>query len=144
MFRLAALLPLASAVMFASYSVLTRLTARDEDTFPAFFWPGIIGAVLMTLVGLPFWEPIAAQDWLPLAFYCALSVLSHWLLLKCYEATEAARVQPFAYLQIVFVSLIGLLVYDETLALRVILGTGIIVAAGLFALWQDQRRVSAP
>jgi drug/metabolite transporter (DMT)-like permease len=144
LFRLAALLPLASAIMFASYSVLTRLTTRDEDTFPAFFWPGIIGAALMTGIGLPFWEPVLPQDWLPLAFYCSLSVLSHWLLLKCYEATEAARVQPYAYLQILFVSLIGMSVYGETLALRVVIGTAIIVAAGLYTLWQDQgRRVPA-
>ena len=142
-FRLAALLPLASAIMFASYSVLTRLTTRDEGTFPAFFWPGIIGAVLMTGIGLPFWQNIAASDWLPLAFYCALSVLSHWLLLKCYEATEAARVQPYAYLQIVFVSIIGMTVFGETLALRVIIGTAIIVAAGLYTLWQDQGRRGA-
>ncbi len=137
-FTAAALLPFASALMFALYSVLTRLTTRDEPTFPAFFWPGVIGAGLMTMVGLPNWQPIAPQDAAPLALYACLSVLSHWLLLKCYEATEAARVQPYAYLQIVFVSGVGLLVFDETLALAVVVGTAVIVAAGLFALWQDK------
>jgi drug/metabolite transporter (DMT)-like permease len=137
-FTPAALLPLASALMFALYSVLTRLTTRDEPTFPAFFWPGVIGAALMTGVGLPNWQPIALQDVAPLAIYAGLAVLSHWLLLKCYQATEAARVQPYAYLQIVFVSGIGLTVYDETLAPAVALGTAIIVAAGLFALWQER------
>ncbi len=138
-FTPAALLPLASALMFALYSVLTRLTTRDEPTFPAFFWPGVIGATLMTGVGLPNWQPIAPWDAAPLAIYAGLAVLSHWLLLKCYEATEAARVQPYAYLQIVFVSGIGLAVYDETLAPAVVIGTTIIVAAGLFALWQERR-----
>ena len=137
-FTPAALLPFASALMFALYSVLTRLTTRDEPTFPAFFWPGVIGAGLMTLVGLPNWQPIAPADAVPLAIYAGLAVLSHWLLLKCYEATEAARVQPYAYLQIVFVSAIGLTVYDETLAPAVVLGTVIIVAAGLFALSQEK------
>ena len=41
-----ALLPLASAVMFALYIVLTRLTTRAEPSFPAFFWPPIIGAAM--------------------------------------------------------------------------------------------------
>lgn len=134
-----ALLPFASALMFALYSVLTRLTTRDEPTFPAFFWPGVIGAGLMTGLGLPNWQPIAPQDLAPLAIYASLAVLSHWLLLKCYEAIEAARVQPYAYLQIVFVSAIGLTVYDETLAPAVAVGTAIIVAAGLFALWQERK-----
>ena len=129
-----ALLPLASAIMFALYSVLTRLTTRDEPTFPAFFWPGVIGAVMMTIVGLPYWQVVAPLDWLYLVIYAGLSVLSYWLLLKTYEATEASVVQPFAYLQIVFVTVIGLTIYGEQLALQVVIGTGVIVLAGLYAL----------
>lgn len=138
-FSWAALLPFASAVMFASYSILTRLTTRDEPTFPAFFWPGVIGAVLMTVIGLPNWQPITAIDALKLGIYAALSILSHWLLLKCYEATEASRVQPYAYLQIVFVTLIGLTVFAETLTLPVALGTVVVVLAGLYALLQERK-----
>lgn len=134
-----ALLPLISAIFFATYSVLTRLTTRDEPTFPAFFWPGVIGAVLMTGIGLPYWQTIAPLDWLFVAIYASISILSHWLLLKCYEAAEASSVQPFAYLQIVFVSIIGVTIYDETLALPVAIGTVLIVAAGIYALWQERK-----
>jgi drug/metabolite transporter (DMT)-like permease len=133
-FSWAALLPLAAATLFALYSVLTRLTTRDEPTFPAFFWPGVIGAVLMTGLGLPHLEPMLPRDMAFLAIYCALSILSHWLLLKCYEQIEAARVQPYAYLQIVFVTLIGLTIYGEVLELPVLIGTLIVVGAGLYAL----------
>lgn len=138
-FSWAALLPLASAFLFALYSVLTRLTTRDEPTFPAFFWPGVIGAVLMTALGLPHLEPMAPQDMGFLAVYCALSIFSHWLLLKCYEQIEAARVQPYAYLQIVFVTGIGLTVYGEVLELPVLIGTLVIVAAGLYALSLERK-----
>lgn len=129
-----ALLPLASAGMFALYSVLTRLTTRDEPNFPAFFWPGVIGAGLMTIVGLPHWQAITGRDWLFLIIYASLSVLSHWLLLKTYEAAEASSVQPFAYLQIVFVTVIGLTFFGEHLALPVAIGTMVVVLAGLYAL----------
>ena len=136
-FSWASLLPLASAIMFATYSVLTRLTTRDEPTFPAFFWPGVIGAVMMTAIGLPYWETVTPADWVLLAVYAGISVFSHWLLLKCYEVAEASSVQPFAYLQIAFVSIIGLTVYNETLAVPVIIGTALIVAAGIYALLQE-------
>ncbi|MCU0901018.1 MAG: DMT family transporter [Cypionkella sp.] len=139
-FTPAALLPLASAVMFALYSILTRLTTRDEDTFPSFFWPGVIGAVFMTVVGLPSWQSVAPADAPLLAVYAAISIFSHWLLLKCYEQIEASRVQPYAYLQIVFVTLIGLTVYDEVLEPMVALGTLIIIAAGLYALSLERTR----
>ncbi len=111
-FSWAALLPFASALLFALYSVLTRLTTRDEPTFPAFFWPGVIGAVLMTVLGLPWLEPVSPQDSLFLAI---------------------------AYLQIVFVTLIGLTVYGEVLELPVAFGAGIIIAAGLYALSLERR-----
>ncbi|MDP3244121.1 MAG: DMT family transporter, partial [bacterium] len=142
-FSWSALLPLIAALFFAIYSVLTRLTTRDEPTFPAFFWPGIIGAVIMTVIGLPYWEPVLPQDWVFLAIYAGISVFSHWLLLKTYEAAEASSVQPFAYLQIVFISIIGITVYSEILAPAVVLGTGLIVAAGLYALTLDRRPVKS-
>lgn len=139
-----ALLPLASAFLFATYSVLTRLTTRNEPSFPAFFWPGVIGAVLMTAVGTMQWEPVSQRDWLFMGLYASLGVLSHWLLLKCYEVAEASSVQPFAYLQIVFVSIVGLLVFGETLAPAVMVGTGLIIAAGLYALWLERKPLEVP
>lgn len=141
-FTPAALLPLAAAIMFAAYSVLTRLTTREEATFPAFFWPGVIGAGLMTVIGLPNWQTVAAADWPFLLTYAGISIFSHWLLLKCYEATEAARVQPYAYLQIVFVTIIGMVVYSETLAPLVALGAAIVVGAGLYALSLDRKKAT--
>ena len=138
-FSWAAILPLASASLFALYSVLTRLTTRDEPTFPAFFWPGVIGAVLMTAIGLPQLEPMLPQDMGFLAVYCGLSILSHWLLLKCYEQVEASRVQPYTYLQLVFVTGIGMAVYGEALELPVAIGSVIVVGAGLYALSLERR-----
>ena len=77
-----ALLPLGAAVLFATYSVLTRLTTRGEPNFPSFFWPGVLGAGVMTVIGLGHWQPVLPFDWVLIAGYSALSVFSHWLLLK--------------------------------------------------------------
>lgn len=134
-----ALLPFISATLFAIYSVLTRLTAKVERSFPNFFWPTIVGAGLMTFLGLPNWQPVAPLDWLLIGGYAATAVASNWLMLKTYEAAEASAVQPFAYFQILFVTVIGLVIYDEHLAPSVALGTAIVVAAGLFALRQERR-----
>jgi drug/metabolite transporter (DMT)-like permease len=143
-FSWAALLPLTAAFSFALYATLTRLTTRDEPTFPALFWPAVIGAVIMTAIGLPNWQPVQGGDLALLLIYASISILSHWLLLKCYEAAEASAVQPFAYLQIVFVSIIGITVYGELLAPAVVFGTALIVAAGIYALWHSNRAMKVP
>ena len=138
-FSWAALLPLASAIMFALYSVLTRLTTRDEPSFPAFFWPPVIGAVIMTCVGLPHWQAVTGRDWVFLGIYGLLSVLSNFLMQRTYETVEANVVQPFAYLQIVFVTMIGLTFFNEVLQVHVVVGVVIVVLAGLVTLVLQRR-----
>jgi drug/metabolite transporter (DMT)-like permease len=43
-------------------------------------------------------------------------------------------VQPFAYLQLVFATMIGIAVFGETLSTPVAIGAVIVVSAGVFAL----------
>jgi drug/metabolite transporter (DMT)-like permease len=135
-----ALVPLAGAFGFALYGLLTRYVARQDSTATSFFWTGTVGAVAMTMVGIWYWEPMSAGDWGWMAVLCVSGVLGHWLLIRCYEAAEASAVQPFAYLQLVFVSIIGIAVFGETLRTNVIVGAGIVVLAGLFTLWRNRVR----
>ena len=59
-------------------------------------------------------------------------------MIKAYEVAEASAIQPFAYLQLVFVSVIGIAVFDETLRTNVVIGAALTVAAGLFALHRER------
>ncbi|WP_179379053.1 DMT family transporter [Jannaschia marina] len=135
-FTPAALVPLTAAFMFALYGLLTRYAARRDSAATSFFWTGTVGAAAITLVGVWFWEPMTAGDWGWMAALCVSGALGHYLLIRCYEVAEASVVQPFAYLQLVFASLIGVSVFDETLEVHVILGACIVMAAGLFTLWR--------
>jgi drug/metabolite transporter (DMT)-like permease len=67
---------------------------------------------------------------------CVTGATGHYLLIKCYEVAEASAVQPFAYLQLVFASALGILAFGETLRPNVALGAAIVVCAGLFTLWR--------
>lgn len=134
-----AVIPLASALMFALYGLLTRYAARRDSAATSFFWTGTVGAVGMTAVGLFYWQPMTAPDWAWMAVLCVTGALGHWTLIRCYEVAEASAVQPFAYLQLVFASSLGLLVFAETIRPNVAIGAGVIVAAGLFTLWRERQ-----
>ena len=140
-FSPAAAVPLLAAFMFALYGLLTRFAARRDSTATSFFWTGVTGAVAMTPLGLWMWQPMASADWLWMGALCITGASGHWLLIKTYEVAEASAVQPFAYLQLVFASAIGLAVFGETLAWNVALGAVIVVAAGVFTLWRAQVRL---
>lgn len=135
-FSPAALVPLTAALMFALYGLLTRYVARRDTAATSFFWTGTVGAAAITLVGVWFWEPMTLGDWGWMAALCVSGATGHWLLIRCYEVAEASVVQPFAYLQLVFASFIGLTIFGEVLEFHVMLGAAIVLAAGLFTLWR--------
>ena len=137
-FRIEALVPLLAALLFALYGLLTRYAARKDTAATSFFWTGTVGAIGMTAVGLWFWEPMSAGNWAWMALLCVTGATGHWLLIKCYEVAEASAVQPFAYLQLPFASIIGLFVFQEQVAAHVLLGVALVVAAGLFTLWRER------
>ena len=57
-----------------------------------------------------------------MALLCILSTTGHFLFIKAFESAEASVLQPFTYLQLVFVSIIGVLIFDEKLEQEVISG----------------------
>lgn len=129
-----AALPFASALMFAVYSILTRYVARVDDAATSFFWTGVAGAVAITAVGLWYWEPLAPTDWVWMAALCLIGAFAHYLLIKTYDVAEAAAVQPFAYFQIVFVAVIGVTLFGETLSTGLVIGGVIVIGAGIATL----------
>ena len=115
MFSLEAIIPLVAALMFALYSLLTRYAARQDTSMTSFFWTGLIGAVVMSIVGSGYWIALKPVDWAWLGLLCILACLAHYLLIKCYELSEASSLQPFAYLQLLFATIIGLWIFSEKL-----------------------------
>lgn len=133
-----ALVPLLSAFLFAIYGLLTRYVARGDSAAVSFFWTGTVGALAMTLVGVWFWEPMTGPDWGWMGALCCTAILGHWLLIKAFAVAEASAIQPFAYLQLVWASGLGLFLFGETLRTNVAIGAGLVVAAGLFTLWRQR------
>ena len=139
-FQIEALVPLASAFMFALYGLMTRYAARKDSAATSFFYTGTVGAVVMTIIGIWFWEPMQGTDWVWMAVLCVTGALGHWLLIKTYDVAEASAVQPFAYLQLVFAATLGITVFGESLEWNVSLGAVLVVSAGIFTLMRTRAR----
>jgi drug/metabolite transporter (DMT)-like permease len=52
-------------------------------------------------------------------------------------------VQPFAFLQLVFASIVGIVVFSETLRSNVAVGALMITGAGVFALLRERQKTTA-
>ncbi|MEM8656646.1 MAG: EamA/RhaT family transporter, partial [Pseudomonadota bacterium] len=60
----------------------------------------------------------------------------HFTMIKAYALAEAGVIQPFAYFQLVFAAILGVVVFGEGLEIPVVVGAGVVIAAGVFTLWR--------
>ena len=139
-FSASAFLPLIAAFMFALYTLLTRLVARKDKAETSFFWTGITGAIAMTFVGPFFWQNLQGTDWWLMLGLCLTGSIGHYILIKAYEAAAPTVVQPFSFLQLVFVSAIGFTIFDEPFEITIAIGAVLILGSGLFTLWRERVR----
>lgn len=127
-------------VMFAFYGIATRRVARTDSAMTSFYYTGVFGAAVMTLIGPWFWSAMTPVEMLMMATLCATGMTGHFILIKAFEAAEASAIQPFAYFQTVFASAMGVLVFGEIVPAWTVLGGAIVIGAGLFAFWRERVR----
>lgn len=137
-------LPLAAALMFALYGLLTRYVAAEDGASVSFFWAGTSGAVAITLLGIFFWEPLSAGSWPWMLALCCSGIVGHWCMILAYDYAEASAVQPFSFLQLVWIAIIGVAFLHEPLGANVVIGAAIVVAAGLFTLSRAKKKGEEP
>lgn len=139
-----AVIPLVAAFMFALYSLQTRMVARWDSANTSFFYTGVAGAIAITLVAPFWWTPIRGwADWGWMGLLCFTSILGHFLLIKVYEVAEAGTVQPFAYFQLVFVTILAVTLFGERPAVWTVAGAALILAAGLYTVLREARLARA-
>jgi len=132
-FTWAALFPLANAVAFASYQILTRRLSGLESPYTSIFYAGLIGTLLLSAT-LPYvW--VMPQNGLHMTLFVltgALGGLSHLILIKAYAYAPASRLAPFSYTQLIWVATIGYLVFGDFPDTWSLVGIGILMASGLY------------
>lgn len=129
-----ATLPLLSAAMFALYGILTRKTASHDSTTTQLLWTATVGAAAITPLGLGQWPSMGAADWGWMGALCLASLAAHAVLIRAYDLALASTLQPFAYFQLLFGAGVGVLFFNEIVALHMTIGAAIVVFSGLLAL----------
>ncbi|WP_421693530.1 DMT family transporter [Aestuariivirga sp.] len=140
-FDMTVLLAVLCAFMFAVYVVLTRMAGRLDPPLTSFFYTGVAGCAVICLIGPFYWSQLAPLDWGWMATLCLTSVTSHYLLIKAYNILDASAVQPLSYLSVVYASIMGPVIFHETVHLSTYAGAAIVVAAGLASIWSEPRTI---
>jgi drug/metabolite transporter (DMT)-like permease len=150
-FGWAVLFPLAGAVTYASFQVLTRRLSGSESPYATHFYTGLTGTLILTPVLLASPIPVvatlqAAPVWqigLMLAIG-ALGTVGHLLLILALGMAPTATLMPFVYLQIAVATVIGALVFHQLPDGWAFVGMGVIAACGAAGAWLNMRGAAKP
>lgn len=131
---------LGAAVAFGiSYLLAKQLSDRV---------PAAVVVAMMSLtvsVGL---APLAYAVWVPpsiaqigwLGLVAAFATLGHYTMTRAFAAAPLTVTQPVTFLQLIWASLLGVLVFHEPLDGWVILGGGLMIGAITYITWREARK----
>lgn len=138
-FNPGALLSVASVVCYGLYAVLTRVVARVDSSQTSLFYNNAVGALVMLPV-IPFvWQ--APSNW-PIALMMlgtgALGSLGHFFLICGHRLAPASVLSPFIYTQLIWVVILGYLVFDHVPTQWTMMGAAIVIGSGLYLLYRER------
>lgn len=135
----AALFPLASALSFAGFQLMTRIVSRSDSTLATVFHTGA-GTCLWSSLIVPFvWTPMSGRQWLGFAVLGTLGTCAHICLVRAFTLAPAALVSPFTYTKLLWVSILGFFVFGDLPGANTLAGSALIVAGGLYVVHRERR-----
>jgi drug/metabolite transporter (DMT)-like permease len=146
LFGWAALFPLAGALAYASFQVLSTRMAHLDPPLTTHFWTGFTGTALVLpvlLALLPSWTgrlaQVPATSWALALFIAACGSFGHLLLVLAYRHASAATFAPLHYAQIAFAVLLSWFAFDRLPDGPAFAGMLLIAASGATSAWLNLR-----
>jgi drug/metabolite transporter (DMT)-like permease len=139
-FQLGHVFALVSMLSYSFYVIMTRSMAARESAESLIFYSALAPAVLMA-PALPYtaqW-PADGLQWLVLLLLGFFGGFGHWLLIKAYRIASKSALAPYPYLQMVWMIISGIVVFDQFPDRWTLAGAAIIVASGLYIVHREHR-----
>jgi drug/metabolite transporter (DMT)-like permease len=136
----AALLSLAATVCYGLYAVITRIVSRVDSNQTSLFYANCIGALVMLPV-IPFvWQ--APANWVIALMLVAIGVFGsagHFCLIAGHRLAPAAVLSPFVYTQLLWVVILGYLVFAHVPNYWTMAGAAMVIGSGLYLLYRERQ-----
>lgn len=139
-FQWASLLILGSAICYALYQVFTRRVAGHDPPETSAVYSAVVGTLVMSAV-VPFvWTaPLGWGDTALLLSLGILGGLGHYFVARAMTYAQASIIAPFGYWQMVGSVIVGYLLSGLLPDASTWIGSGIIIAAGIYIAWLESR-----
>jgi drug/metabolite transporter (DMT)-like permease len=141
-FHPAAFFPIVSALSWASMLVMTRIMSGREHATTTMVYSSIVGVCVLSALVPLVWVAPSWHDILFGIFIGVASTVGQWIVVLAFRYADASVLAPFSYTQLVWVSILGFLIFGELPDLWTITGASFIVASGLYTAHRERVRRS--
>lgn len=146
-FHWAMILSIGATICGAVYNIATRKVGGADRAETSLFYVGLVGSLAAALP-LPWhWQMPEGMQWLLLAGMGLSGGIGHYLLIQAHRLAPASMLAPFVYTQIVWMILIGFVMFADVPDMWTLTGAAIVIASGLFVFARERtlgRETSVP
>ena len=142
-FQLAMLLPLGSSLCWAMALILTRIMRDGEQALTVLAWSSLVGVVAVSPFVWPVWQMPNSSQWMILILLGVFNGLGQYLVIRAFMLASASVLAPFSYSIIIWSMLIGLIVFNSFPDGITLVGTAVLIAAGLY-IWYREKVTNTP
>ncbi|MCA0135789.1 DMT family transporter [Pseudosulfitobacter pseudonitzschiae] len=133
----------AAAVFSGSYLLAKILSDEAKPTVVVFMMTVFVSLGLAPLAAIvwvtPTWEQIGI-----LALVAVFAQAGHYTMTLAFAAAPVTVTQPITFLQLVWATLLGMLVFSEPVDIYVVLGGVLILASVTFITWREAQLKRRP
>lgn len=138
-FQPIALLPVATALVYAALMLGARLLDPRESVWTLLLWLTGMGGAISALIAPFVWVPVAAAD-LPLFFAFALfGTAGMTMMTQAFRSAPASLIAPLDYTALIWAAGLGWIFWGEIPDAAAWLGAAIIIAGGALVIWREAR-----
>ena len=131
---------------FSSRDLLTRLTPPDiaSVSLAAFTMVSALPfTVIWVLINEEMYFP-TDFNWPVVACMVGFGSIGYLLLITSLRVGELSAIMPFRYSRIVFLLILGVLVFGERPSVSMLLGSALVVFSGVYIMWREQLLAKLP
>lgn len=140
-FQPVALLPVATAFLFALMMLSARWVDRRESVWTLLLYLTGTGALLSGLLAPFFWSPVRAEDLWLFVGIAVFGTAGVTLITQAFRIAPAALVAPFDYSALIWATALGWLIWNEVPDSATYLGAAVIIASGVFIILRKEGRL---
>jgi len=128
-----------STFLYALALIFLRSLGRSESTVSIVFYVTLTTTVASALT-LPFqWVTPNPFDWVLLVAIGLMGGSAQLAITRAFRLAPAAVVAPFDYTALVYVGIIGYVVWGEMPTVVFLIGAAIVIASGLYILYRETK-----